>query len=167
MIHSEDLIQPFMPASEPPPQTLVRFSMWSLQGCFLVLSISATLAAIAGIVEVSTAWMLGKIVEEAIARGPDALLSAPNMITLAAAAAFFLLARPLLFGLASFAMERILEPNLYVLTLFRLHHWTLGQSVRFFDNDFAGRLSQKLLQTAGAMTHIIHVATNTIVFAFA
>ncbi|MDD9923374.1 MAG: ABC transporter ATP-binding protein, partial [Boseongicola sp.] len=48
-----------------------------------------------------------------------------------------------------------------------LHKWTLGQSVTFFDNDFAGRIAQKQMQTARALTDVAGEVINVIFFALA
>jgi ATP-binding cassette subfamily B protein len=51
--------------------------------------------------------------------------------------------------------------------LSRLHRWTLGQPVTFFDNDFAGRIAQKQMQAARAMTDVATETINTVAFALA
>jgi ATP-binding cassette, subfamily B, bacterial len=53
------------------------------------------------------------------------------------------------------------------LVLSRLHRWTLGQAVTFFDNDFAGRIAQKQMQTARAVTDVATETINTVAFALA
>jgi ATP-binding cassette subfamily B protein len=49
----------------------------------------------------------------------------------------------------------------------RLNRWALGHSIEFFDNDFAGRISQKILQTSSAVTNVIIEFLHAIVFAAA
>jgi ATP-binding cassette subfamily B protein len=41
----------------------------------------------------------------------------------------------------------------------------LGQSVTFFDDDFAGRISQKQMQAASALTNLVVEFVHTVVFA--
>jgi ATP-binding cassette subfamily B protein len=53
------------------------------------------------------------------------------------------------------------------LVLSRLHRFTLGQAVTFFDNDFAGRIAQKQMQTARAVTDVISESVNVISFSLA
>ena len=57
----------------------------------------------------------------------------------------FLFFRPLSFCLSAL-FQAVLGPKILNMTLLRLHKWTLGQSVSFFDNDFAGRIAQKEIQ---------------------
>ncbi|CAN0593428.1 unnamed protein product, partial [Ectocarpus sp. 12 AP-2014] len=81
--------------------------------------------------------------------------------------AFFVLLRPVLFGLSSMANAVVVQPNVNPLVLSRLHRWTLGQSVTFFDDDFAGRIAQKQLQTARAVTDVASETINVVFFALA
>ena len=47
----------------------------------------------------------------------------------------------------------------------RLNRHTLGQSVTFFDNDFAGRITQKQMQTANSIVSVTQETVNAITFA--
>ena len=49
----------------------------------------------------------------------------------------------------------------------RLHRWTMGQSVTFFDDDFAGRIAQKQMQTSRALTDVITEIVNVGAFSLA
>jgi ATP-binding cassette subfamily B protein len=51
--------------------------------------------------------------------------------------------------------------------LSRLHRWTLGQNVGFFDDDFAGRIAQKQMQCARAVTDVASEVINVVAFALA
>jgi ATP-binding cassette, subfamily B, bacterial len=53
------------------------------------------------------------------------------------------------------------------LVLSRLHRWTMGHAVTFFDNDFAGRIAQKQMQAARAVTDVASETINTVAFALA
>jgi ATP-binding cassette subfamily B protein len=59
----------------------------------------------------------------------------------------------------------VIGPSLNVLVLSRLHRWTLGQDITFFDNDFAGRIAQKQMQAGRAVTESTIEVINTIIFA--
>ena len=49
----------------------------------------------------------------------------------------------------------MIGPNILKLVLARLYRWTMGQSVTYFDNDFAGRVAQKQMQAARSLTEIV------------
>lgn len=55
-----------------------------------------------------------------------------------------------------------LGPNLFPLVLARLNRHTLGQSLSFFDDDFAGRIAAKQQQTARAITDAVSETVNTL-----
>ncbi len=160
------LIPPFTPADTPPPRSLWPFARWCLAGTFPVLAMGATVSALAGTTEVVVAMMIGWVVDLALSSGPEAVFTA-NKWQLLAMAVVFLVIRPLVFGLSSLFQSVAIAPSLNVLVLSRLHRWTLGQAITFFDNDFAGRLAQKQMQAARALTDVTVEALNTLVFALA
>lgn len=160
-------IDAFRPAEGPPPQTLGAFMRWCLSGSWPALWLAAFLSAAAGAMEAGTALILGKVIDATTTAGPDAFFGTQNIGLVVAAVAFFMLARPLLFGLSASANAIIVQPNVNPLVLSRLHRWTLGQTVGFFDDDFAGRIAQKQMQTARAVTDVVSEVINVVAFALA
>ncbi|WOI32514.1 ABC transporter ATP-binding protein [Tritonibacter scottomollicae] len=161
-----NLIDAFQPAEGPPPQTLGAFIRWCLSGAGPMLVLAAVCSALAGGMEAGTAFILGVVIDTAIASGPEGFFGA-NLGTIVAALAFFLLVRPVLFGLSAATNAIIVQPNVSPLVLSRINRWTLGQSVRFFDDDFAGRIAQKQMQTANAVTSVVVEVINVVAFALA
>ena len=161
------IIDPFQRADGPPPVTLLPFVGWLLRGAWPVVMVACLLAAIAGTVEVGSAWVLGAVIDKTTQAGPEAAFRGESLTMLGLALVFFVLARPVLMGLSSAANTLFIMPNVWSLTLSRLHRWTMGQSVTYFDNDFAGRISQKQMQSASAMTEITMETINSVVFALA
>ncbi|MCG7623785.1 ABC transporter ATP-binding protein [Epibacterium sp. Ofav1-8] len=161
-----NLIDAFQPADGPPPQTLRAFMRWCLSGAWPILLVAAVCSALAGGMEAGTAYILGLVIDTAIASGPEGFF-ATNTVVIVAALAFFILVRPLLFGLSAASNGIIVQPNVSPLVLSRLNRWTLGQSVRFFDDDFAGRIAQKQMQTATAVTTVVVEIINVVAFALA
>ncbi|MEP3331013.1 ABC transporter ATP-binding protein [Sedimentitalea sp.] len=162
-----NLIEPFRRIDTPPPQTLGAFIRWCLTGAWPMLFVAAAFSGLAGAMEAGTAWMLGIVIDTAVSSGPEGVFDGANMVRIAAAIAFFMMIRPALFGLSSVANNYIVMPNITPLVLSRLNRWTLGQSVTFFDDDFAGRIAQKQMQTANALTSIVSEVISAIVFALA
>ncbi|MEX0328205.1 MAG: ABC transporter ATP-binding protein [Ruegeria sp.] len=162
-----DLIQPFRSTETPPPQTLGAFILWCLSGAWPMLFAASFFSAFAGAMEAGTAWILGWVIDVVTASGPENLLSGDNLWKILAAVAFFMLLRPILFGLSSVSNNYIVMPNIPPLVLARLNRWTLGQSVTYFDDDFAGRIAQKQMQTSNAMASVVSETISAIVFALA
>ena len=160
------LIDSFRLAKGPPPRTLWAFFRWALRGAMPVLIFAAVISAAAGTLEVVTAMLLGTVIDTALASDPETFFS-ENTLVLGALLVFFLVLRPLLFGLSSMMNSVVVSPNVNPLVLSRLHRWTLGQAVTFFDNDFAGRIAQKQLQTSRALTDVAAEVINVVFFALA
>ncbi|MCV3270035.1 ABC transporter ATP-binding protein [Roseobacter sinensis] len=160
-------IKAFRPAEGPPPQSLGAFMRWCLTGAWPALWLAAFLSAAAGAMEAGTALILGMVIDATVAAGPEAFFDGSNLGLVVAAVAFFMIARPLLFGLSASANAIIVQPNVNPLVLSRLHRWTLGQTVGFFDDDFAGRIAQKQMQCARAVTDVVSEVINVVAFALA
>ncbi len=143
-----------------------EYLRWCLSGAWPMLAVAAVFSALAGGMEAGTAYILGVVIDTALLSGPEGFFS-QNIGTIVVALAFFLLVRPVLFGLSSAANSIIVGPNVSPLVLSRLNRWTLGQSVRFFDDDFAGRIAQKQMQTSNAVTTVVVELINVVTFALA
>ncbi len=161
-----DWIPPFRPAVGTPPRTLMPFIRWALSGSTPALGAASVVSVLAGVVEVMAALILGLVIDAALGSEPQAVFSA-NLPIMLGALAFFIIARPLLFWASSYMQSIVIAPNMFTLILSRLHRYTLGQSVTFFDNDFAGRISQKEMQVARALTDVVVDMIQTVLFALA
>jgi ATP-binding cassette subfamily B protein len=159
-------IDAFQAADGPPPRTLAAFFVWALRGTFPVLWVAGLISAAAGTLEVCTALLLGYVIDTALVSDPASFFS-ENWLLMLGVFGFFMVARPILFGLSSTANSVVVLPNVNPLVLTRLHRWTLGQSVTFFDDDFAGRIAQKQMQTARALSDVAGEVINVIFFALA
>ncbi len=136
------LIDPEARADTPPPRTLGRFLGWMLSGAWPAIFAAAVASALAGAFEVVTALILGDVIDAALGSDPASFFS-DNVWLLVGVVAFLLILRPLSFGASAAFQALALGPNINNLVLSRLHRYTMGQSVTFFDNDFAGRIAQK------------------------
>ena len=140
---------------------------WCLSGAWPVLWLAAFLSAAAGAMEAGTAWILGRVIDATVSAGPERFFEGSSLALVLGAVAFFLVARPVLFGLSSASNAIMVQPNVNPLVLSRLHRWTLGQNVNFFEDDFAGRIAQKQMQAARAVTDVAAEVINVVAFALA
>lgn len=163
----ESMINAFQAAEGPPPQRLGAFVRWCLAGAWPALWLAALVSALAGAMEAGTALILGRVIDSAVGSDPETFFDGSNVGLIIGSVAFFVAARPVLFGLSAAANAIIVQPNINPLVLSRLHRWTLGQSVGFFDDDFAGRIAQKQMQTARAITDVAAEMINVVAFALA
>jgi ATP-binding cassette, subfamily B, bacterial len=160
------LIDAFRPADGPPPQRLGAFMRWALAGSWPMLVVAGVLSSLAGVTEVFSALILGWVIDAALNSGPTGFFS-DHWTLILWFFVFYLLLRPLAFAVSSASNSIIIGPNVMPLVLSRLHRWTLGQAVTFFDNDFAGRIAQKQMQAARAVTDVATEVINTVCFALA
>ena len=140
---------------------------WCLSGAWPALWLAAALSAAAGALEAGTALILGWVIDATVTSGPAAFFDGRNTAVIAISIGFFLIARPLFFGLSAASNAIIVQPNVNPLVLSRLHRWSLGQNVTFFDDDFAGRIAQKQMQAARAVTDVASETINVVAFAIA
>ena len=162
-----DAIDAFRPAEGPPPGTLWAFFKWGLSGAWPALIAASVFSALAGAMEAGTALILGRVIDTSVALGPEQFFTIQSAGLIAITVFFFMVARPVLFGLSAATNAIVVQPNVNPLILSRLHRWTLGQSVGFFDDDFAGRIAQKQMQTARAVTDVVSEMINVVAFALA
>ena len=129
-----------------PPQDLWKFIVWSCGGTWKFIFLGAAASTLAGSFEMITTLALGWVVDAAQLDGGRSFFFSANKALLLFCILIFVFFRPLSFCLSAL-FQAILGPKILNMTLLKLHKWTLGQSVSFFDNDFAGRIAQKQLQT--------------------
>ncbi|MGR3198288.1 MAG: ABC transporter ATP-binding protein [Paracoccus sp. (in: a-proteobacteria)] len=160
------MVDAFRPAEGPPPRTLLAFFRWCLSGAWKGLGFAAVASALGGAADVVSAMLLGLVVD-AVTGSTAGTFWADNWPLVLLFAGFFLIIRPAIFGLSTASSNVIIGPNILPLVLSRLHRWTMGHAVTFFDNDFAGRLAQKQMQTARAVTDVASETVNVVAFALA
>jgi ATP-binding cassette subfamily B protein len=160
------LIDGFAHADGPPPRALWPFIRWCLGGAWPVILVATLFSAMAGLLEVGAAWLLGVVIDSTVGTSPEGYFT-DHALLIAGYSAFYLLLRPLFFGVSAAFNGIVLPPNLAPLIQSRLHRWSLGHAVSFFDNDFAGRIAQKQMQTATALVNVVTEVINAGAFAVA
>ena len=168
------LFDPNAPAVGLPPQAFLAFCRWALRGSFPVF-----LAAIAANValawaEVGVSWAVSWLVDVVAEAGPAltepgarAAFLAGHGWEIALLAVFIFAARPLCMAVSSALMQFSIQPGMFHQTVFRLHRHTLGQAMSYFEDDYAGRISAKQLQTGTALTELASEVAQAVAFALA
>ena len=158
-------IDPERPAEGPPPNRLGAFMLWCLKGCWPPLSLAALGFAMGGAFEAATMFLLGRIVDATLSSGGVFWETQTWLLVLTAL--LLLVLRPVFFAMATAFQSITVMPNLFAQVMTRLNRHTLGQSVTFFDDDFAGRIAQKQMQTANAIVSVTQETVNALTFAVA
>jgi ATP-binding cassette subfamily B multidrug efflux pump len=151
----ESLIKPF-PPQEPrdPPKTLFAFCRHYTRGTELYLAGMAIFTGLIAIFEVSLFGYLGQIVDTLNQSTPDNFWaeSGDQLIVMGFIILVALPGSVLLHGLI---MHQTLLANFPMRIRWQAHRYLLGQSYQFYQNEFAGRIATKVMQTALAVRETI------------
>jgi len=164
MIRFSSLIDAFDHAKGLPPDRLWPFVRWALSGAWGPIVVAAILGSLTGVTEIASAFLIGWVIDDALSKGEIGYM-AQNWHILAGVAVFYLILRPAIMGTSAAMNSLALGPNLNALVLGRLHRHTLTQHIQFFDDDFAGRLAQKEMQTTRALVDTVVDVVMTVFFA--
>ncbi len=154
------------PADGAPPTTLRAFMAWALSGGWRVVWLGVAISVLAGFFEVASMYLLGQVVD-AVDQTPTEAFISTHWGLILLSVFVLVIARPLLMGGLALTQSVMIGPNIGTLALSRLFRWSLGQSVTYFDNDFAGRLAQKKMQAANSLTEIVIESVNAVTFGLA
>lgn len=160
----ERLTRPF-PESEPtqPPKGLVAFCRHYTKGMewpLLVMSISSALLAI---LEVSLFSFMGQLVDWLVAKEPSHFFS-EERATLIWMTLVTLVLLPLLTLFHSALVHQTLLGNYPMAIRWQAHRYLLRQSVGFYQNDFAGRIATKVMQTSLAVRETVMKLLDVLVY---
>jgi ATP-binding cassette, subfamily B, multidrug efflux pump len=151
----ESIIDPLAPGRDArPPDSLVRFIWHYVRPVWKTLAVLIVVAGIVALIEVSLFDFVGRIID-LMKDTPPAELFADYGVTLLWMAAVVVLLRPLVFAVHLLLVHQAVEPSLTNLVRWQTHRYVLRQSLGFFQNDFAGRLANKIIQTGPALRQAI------------
>ena len=163
----ENLIDPFGPASDtPPPATYLAFLRDAVRPYHHLIPWLAGTGIAVAVVETSLIFFGGHLIDLMTAHGTSGFLEAYGG-QLAVFALVILVLRPFLVGLQHMFLEQTLAGNIQEQVRWRAHSWLLGQSSNFFQNDFAGRLSNRVMQLGMATEDTVYIFFEAIVYALA
>jgi ATP-binding cassette subfamily B multidrug efflux pump len=137
------------PGSAPPPGLLAFYWHFVRQarGLFGAMFITGLLVAL---IDTLIPVFIGKIVRlmEATDRATALAEATPALLAMAA---FVLLVRPLVLLADSLLRNLVVMPGMVSLIRWQSHWHVVRQSWPFFQNDFAGRIANRVMQTSGAL----------------
>jgi ATP-binding cassette, subfamily B, multidrug efflux pump len=150
----ETRLDPF-PSEEPqePPRTLVGFCLHYTKGSWPYLLPSALLMSMIAITEVWMFSFLGNIVDW-LSQERAGFLAREGW-KLAGMAALVLVGLPAMVFLHSLLNQQTLMGNYPMRIRWQVHRYLLKQSMTFYQDEFAGRIATKLMQTALAVRECV------------
>ncbi|WP_333828896.1 ABC transporter ATP-binding protein [Pararhodobacter sp.] len=164
----ENLVDPYTSYTESdhPPQRLWPFLRQYMGPFRKVFVAAAVMSLVVAFVEVGLLWYLGRVVDLLGETGPAAFWAAYGW-ELAAAAVFILLIRPVLQALDVGLINNAILPNFGTIIRWRAHRQVLRQSVGWFENDFAGRIANRIMQTPPAAGEAVFQIFDALSFSIA
>lgn len=160
----ENLIDPFQKFREETPPAKLWPYVKSHYGPYYKLMIwMAIMGASVALIETGLIFYSGRVIDLMEVTGPESFWSR-NGLELALAALFILFLRPVVIGFSHVLMEQSLVSNLHDQVRFRAHKHMLGQSSNFFQNDFAGRLSNRVMQMGQAVEDATYMVFEALWF---
>ena len=154
----ESLVDPFAPFDRAtPPRGLWAYFL-SQFGPFrkwmIVLALTGILVAV---IETGLIFYTGRIVDLMEGTDPGDFWAAHGL-ELILAALFILLLRPAFIMLNHLFLEQMLASNMQEQVRWRAHTHLLGQSSSFFQNEFAGRLSNRVMKQGESIEDSTYMA---------
>jgi len=147
----ESLIPVFPPLDgRMPPRRVVPFYIHYLRPVWPVLLATLIAGLLLALVEVAMFDFLGRIVDM-VAEQPGSGFFARHANTLLWMAGITLIARPLLVSLHSLLVNQAIVPGLSNRSRWLMHNYVVRQSLSFFQNDFAGSMANRVMQTGTSL----------------
>jgi len=147
----EQLIDIFRkPPTDAPPSTVWAFYLYYLRQVWPIFAALLVVGLVAALVEVALFSYLSTLID--LAQGtPNTDFFSLHKGELIWMAVVALIIRPVFFGLHDLLVHQTLSPSMTSLIRWQNHNYVLKQSLNFFQNDFAGRIAQRIIQTGNSL----------------
>lgn len=163
----ENLVDPFVAYRETdtPPTRLWPFMLDYSRPFFRIFIWATLLSIVVAGVEVGLIYYMGRVVD--LLGGTPSEVWQDHGTELLLMAGFILLLRPILHILDVLVINNAILPQYGTLFRWRAHKHVLRQSVSWFENDFAGRIANRIMQTPPAAGEVVFQVFDAISFSLA
>lgn len=164
----ENLVDPYVAYTETdrPPTRLWPFLRDYSRPFTRVYALAGAMSVVVAAVELWLIAYMGRIVDVLTNSGPGEVW-ALHGTELVLVALFLVLLRPAIQALDVLLLNNAILPNLGTLIRWRAHRHVLRQSVGWFENDFAGRIANRIMQTPPAAGEAVFQVFDAMTFAIA
>jgi ATP-binding cassette subfamily B multidrug efflux pump len=161
----ERRIDPFAPfdEEETPPATVSGFAWFYLRPVRRWLVLLFVVALAVGLFESSLYIFIGWIVD-ILARSTPQTVWAEHGAEMLVVGGLILVVRPVLNLVHSIVTNQIFVPQTTNMIRWRTHVYTLGHALSYFQADFAGRLSNRVMQTGNAIRSLAVTLLDTLLY---
>jgi len=161
----ESQIDPFKRrANVRPPELLWSFYWHFVYPVWPVFALVLFFDLLAALSEVALAKFVADLIDVLKATATPGRLFVDHSGLLLWMGFVVLVARPGIFVAYELTKNQVLSPPFQTRVRWQTHGYMLGQSLGFFQNDFAGRVANKLMQTAPAMRDSMLQLSDAAVF---
>jgi len=161
----EQRLNPFKPyPGDKPPERLGAFYWHFLRQVWPNVAAIMVTGFFAALVEVALFAYLGQIVDMVREASNASSFFADHWHTLAWMAFVAAIARPILFGLHTILVNQAVVPGFTNMIRWQTHRHVLRQSLTFFQNDFAGRIAARIMQTGPALRESVVQSVDALWF---
>jgi len=163
----ENLVDPYCAYTQDdrPPTRVWPFLRAYARPFHRVFVWTALLSIVVAAIEVWLIYYIGRVVD--ILGGSPAQVWSDHGLELVLVGLFILFLRPLIQLLDVLFLNNAILPNFGTLIRWRAHKHVLRQSVGWFENDFAGRIANRIMQTPPAAGEVIFQVFDAISFSIA
>ncbi|MCF7370725.1 ABC transporter ATP-binding protein/permease [Vibrio sp. J2-3(2022)] len=160
----EGFTEPF-PKSTPdqPPSGMLAFLRYYTRGYEKPLIIMSLMATIVAVVEVMLFGAMGQLVDWLSTSDPETFLQ-DNKADLIFYGTLLLVVMPILVIVYSLLVHQTLLGNYPMSIRWLAHRYLLNQSLNFYQDDFAGRVATKVMQTSLAVRETVMKAMDVFVY---
>ena len=153
------------PDTEPSqaPSTLYAFCRYYSKGVEVPLILMSVLTAVIAMLEVTLFSFMGQLVDWLVEKNPKTFF-AEEGTHLLGMALMVLLVMPVVTFLHSAIIHQTLLGNYPMRIRWLAHRYVLKQSVTFFQDDFAGRVATKVMQTSLAVRESVMKLLDVLVY---
>ncbi|MEM1064427.1 MAG: ABC transporter ATP-binding protein [Pseudomonadota bacterium] len=164
----ENLVDPYVAyeVTDKPPTRLWPFMRDYSRPFTRVFVLAGLMSVVVAAVEIWLIAYMGRLVDVLNETGPSELWDRHGT-ELTLVALFLLLVRPALQMLHVLLLNNSILPNFGTVIRWRAHRHVLRQSVGWFENDFAGRIANRIMQTPPAAGEAVFQVFDAIAFALA
>ncbi|KQN48235.1 ABC transporter ATP-binding protein [Rouxiella silvae] len=138
------------PPSEATPDKVWPFYFYYLRQVWPSFTALLVVGLIGSLIEVSLFSYLSTIID-LTRETPTASFFSDHAGELLWMAAVALIMRPIFIGLHDLLVHQSISPGMTSMIRWQNHNYVLRQSVNFFQNDFAGRIAQRIMQTGSSL----------------
>ncbi len=162
----ENLVDPYVAYEEKdaPPRRLLPFLIDYARPFRGVFVATSALTMIVAAIEVGLIWYVGRLVD-LLAKDTPAIVMRAHGLEFALAALAVIFIRPIVNGIDVALLHNTIMPNFSTLIRWRSHRHVLRQPVGWFENDFAGRIANRIMQTPPAAGDAIFQIFDAVAFA--